>query len=95
MRHYFKDSRRPSKTKLFNFAEKNGAAYIEEDEAIWIIPKKYGDTLACMKLKSNGRVKFGVVDESCMNFITTEGSWYKEEQAWMTKIMTRFKNYKP
>ena len=70
------------------FCEKKGADYFENGYGIWIIPKKYGDTFAGIRLHEDKTVQIGIVDEDCMNFEEYSGWFYAEEMEWFGKIAT-------
>lgn len=87
MRTWFKKQK---DTKFMKKAEKLGADYVEDGAAIFIIPKQYGDFLMAIKLKKNGRINFGKINKSCMNFEEVDNPYYyKGEQKWIIEILTK------
>lgn len=43
-----------------------------------------------IKLKKNGRINFGKINKSCMNFEEVDNPYYyKGEQKWIIEILTK------
>jgi hypothetical protein len=92
MREYFKGL---IKDKLYRFAKENGADYIEENKAIWKIPKQYGTIKIAVCLDNEGEIYLGTINPNCDNFeLGTNEVLFVEELKWigdMSKILSKWK----
>ena len=92
MRIEFKKADRQS--KFTKFCKENGADYFEDDCGIWIIPKKYGDSFASIRLDEDGDFQFGTINEYCNNFEDYGGFFLNEESDWIIETLKIIKKWK-
>jgi len=88
---WFKKQRVTKRDKFRDFCKEKGADYFEGGCGVWIIPKKYGETFASIRLGEDKTIQIGQIDEECMNFTATSGWFYFEELEWFGKIATILK----
>lgn len=98
MREYFKEE--PKKSKFRTFCKNNGADYMEQGYAVWIKQKKskavgsgYCNVRSAIKLLEDGRVLFGQMQESCLNFREDTNHKVPETQRWMIEVLTKIQKY--
>jgi hypothetical protein len=80
------------KDAFVSFVKAKGATYTESnkdsEDAIFIIPKKVGSTVAAFELSKDGSFRFGALEEDCQNFVTSyKGGFLLGEIEWMQKML--------
>jgi len=87
MREYFKQQSDTKKSKFKLWCEDKGADYFENSCGVWKMPKKEGDSKAAIKVDDDMLFNIGKIDESCDNFETHYGRYYKEEALWIADTL--------
>ena len=95
MRYYFKNDKKPRVSKLFKFAEAHNADYFENNEAIWVKPKKSkgAENRIAINFDENGDCNIGIINEDCLNFERTSGDNKPESQKWIIEILTMLQKF--
>lgn len=98
MREYFK--KEPKKNKFRTFCKSNDADYMDDGYAVWIKPKRSKnvdgrlcDIRTAIKLLEDGRIEFGHMEETCLNFIAEGAPKVPETQGWIIETLTKIQKY--
>jgi hypothetical protein len=73
--------------KFIDLVKELGADYYENDKAVWVMPKKYGDYRMAFALRrKDNKMVTGYVYEDCLNFYEkSDHRLWPEEIIWVSE----------
>jgi len=92
------DKDKVKESVFFKFCKENGATYYDtgdEEYAVWIMEKQYGNYLLAVKLKPKGTFEIGNIIPDCNNFEKKLNVFFFiEEGVWLSQLFKIFEKLK-